>query len=212
MYDEDIKLELVAFILNKNNVCKNKNCVIGNGTGAKYGVEHNSKKPNGIWAGINSDSNSYCITITIDTKELPFYCQKVSIFAYNVNKLCSNTIKWMNIFINGNKVFKLKSLRYFDSFHIGDIIKCSDINNEYAVVKKCNMSYCDLIYLGKIFEINFIPISEPPQKYIKSGVFEKKATKYIKSGVFEKKATKYNNYEINKEFYENVIKNGSQKG
>lgn len=197
MYDEDTKLELVAFILNKNNVCKNQNCVIGNGTGAKYGVEHNSKKPNGICAGINSDS--YCITITIDTKELPFYCQKVSIFAYNVNKLCSNTIKWMNIFINGNKIFKLKSLRYFDSFHIGDIIKCSDINNEYAVVKKCNMSYCDLIYLGKIFEINFIPISEPPQKY-------------IKSGVFEKKATKYNNYEINKEFYENVIKNGSQKG
>lgn len=198
MYDEDTKLELVAFILNKNNVCKNQNYVIGNGTGAKYGVEHNSKKPNGIWTGINSDNN-YCITITIDTKELPFYCQKVSIFAYNVNKLCSNTIKWMNIFINGNKIFKLKSLRYFDSFHIGDIIKCSDINNEYAVVKKCNMSYCDLLYLGKIFEINFIPISDPPQKY-------------IKSGVFEKKATKYNNYEINKEFYENIIKNGSQKG
>ena len=77
MYDEDTKLELVAFILNKNNVCKNQNCVI----------------ENGILAWINNDSNNYCITITIYTKELPFYCQKVSIFAYNVNKLCSNTVK-----------------------------------------------------------------------------------------------------------------------
>lgn len=31
LYNEDTKLELVAFILNKNNVCKNQNCVIENG-------------------------------------------------------------------------------------------------------------------------------------------------------------------------------------
>lgn len=174
------KWELVSFILNKNNVCKNKTGVIGNGTGSHSGVEHIVKNPNGVFLDSLNTENS-CISIKIDTNKLPIYCKKVSIFAYGINYNHVKEVKWMNFFFNSHRFFRLKNLFSLahtnGCLHICDLIRVDGC--DFIFKKVGEPKYMNLIDLGKTFDINFIDFPEPPERYdTSSGIFEKRSNIY----------------------------------
>lgn len=154
---EENIIELVAFALNKDGVCKNSSGVIGSmQPWTEIGITHKNMQQ----LGSAKDDNKECVSITINKSSLPYYCKEIILFAYNNNGNNLNStfkdLDFFNVFLDDQKIFSKENFnpeeKFTGMFLIGNIVKH---NEELHFSEKMNFINKDLIKVGKDFDIIF---------------------------------------------------------